>query len=310
MKTSAFKHFQLPFEHFNKAQEAVVPFLDKDVNLIIAFNTSVGKTALAECAFGYHLKRANGTKVIYTSPYKSISEEKYASWSKNPQFGKKYKFKLDTSDYSSTIEDFEKSRIMIMTTESLDAKTRSKSHWNWLREVECIVIDEAHMLGIERRGSKLEAFMMRITKINPSIRIILLSATMTNSLEMAKWVKKLNGKETKHIKSSWRPCVMDVSYHAFDYCDGYSREDKKINMVFELIKDYHDEKLVIFVHSKVTGSNIIKKIVSSKLQIKCAFHNGSLSKSKKKEIEEKFKDPNSGLNVLVSTSTLSAGVNL
>ena len=103
---------------------------------------------------------------------------------------------------------------------------------------------------------------------------------------------------------------MEVNYHAFDYCEGYGREDKKVNMVLELIKDYQDEKLVVFVHSKVTGNKIIKSIVSSKLPIKCAFHNSSLSKNKRKEIEQKFKDPNSGLNVLVSTSTLSAGVNL
>jgi replicative superfamily II helicase len=81
-------------------------------------------------------------------------------------------------------------------------------------------------------------------------------------------------------------------------------------MVLELIKDHHLEKMVVFVHSKVTGKKIIKKILGLKLPVKCAFHNSSLLKNKRKEIENKFRDPHSGLNILVSTSTLSAGVNL
>jgi replicative superfamily II helicase len=40
------------------------------------------------------------------------------------------------------------------------------------------------------------------------------------------------------------------------------------------------------------------------------FHNASLSAAKRRKIEEVFGDANSGLNVLVSTSTLGAGVNL
>ena len=66
--------------------------------------------------------------------------------------------------------------------------------------------------------------------------------------------------------------------------------------------------MIVFVHSKITGADIVKKLRSR--GIRSAFHNASLSAGKRKKIEEAFNDMESGLNTLVSTSTLGSGVNI
>ena len=48
----------------------------------------------------------------------------------------------------------------------------------------------------------------------------------------------------------------------------------------------------------------------TKSGIRAAFHNALLSLDKRRELEKKFDDITSGLNVLVATSTLSTGINL
>jgi replicative superfamily II helicase len=140
------------------------------------------------------------------------------------------------------------------------------------------------------------------------MRIILLSATMGNAKEIAKWVKTLNGKETKSIQSSWRPSKIEINYHTFDD-SGRDSEDKKIQAVIDLVEQKRfGEKLIVFVHSKNTGVKIVKHL--SKKKVKTVFHNASVSAGRRKSIEKMFGDPYSGLDVLVSTSTLSSGVNL
>lgn len=307
-KTIDYPHYKCPFNEFNIVQDAVIPFLDKDVNLVIASNTSTGKTLLAECIYGYHLKTSDTSKVIYVSPYKAISHERYRAWIENDQFFPRG-ILLCTGDDVPEKEEFARCRIYIMTSESLDSKTRTPSYSGWIDHAACVVFDEAHLLAQDGRGGSVEAALMRVSRLNPHTRLILLSATMSNAMDLAKWIKSLNGKDTKCVQSNWRPVKIQYVYH------GYNDEDEKdfantdrIETVAELVKQNRREKILIFVHSKRTGKEVTKQL--RRVGVSCAFHNASLSASKREKIEKLFDDQHSGFNVLVSTSTLSSGINL
>jgi len=56
MKTAVFPYYTPPFAEYNVAQQAVLPFLAKDMNLVVSFATAVGKSVIAECCFGFHLQ--------------------------------------------------------------------------------------------------------------------------------------------------------------------------------------------------------------------------------------------------------------
>ena len=302
MHTTEYEYYQPPFPSYNVAQKAVIPFLDKDVNLIISFQTAVGKTVLAEGAFGFHLSTDKG-RVIYVSPFKSLSQEKFNDWSSNSQMSK-HGVLLSTGDHLASPEDYTDKRIAVITTESFDSKTRNERYQSWLEGATCVVFDEAHLLGTPGRGAAMEAAMMRFTLINPKARLILLSATMSNGVQVAKWVKSLNKKQTKFIQSDWRPNKLNVTTHVVE--DGF---DDKICKAVEIAKNARfDKKILIFVHSKAVGNEIVKR--ARKNGIKCAFHNASLKPGARAKIEGMFNSSSSGMNVLVSTSTLGAGVNL
>ncbi|MHC4537231.1 MAG: DEAD/DEAH box helicase [Planctomycetota bacterium] len=307
MNTNKFPYYRLPFLTFNVAQEAVVPFLDQDCNIVICLKTAVGKTALAECAFGYHLTTSDDCKVLYSSPYKSLSREKFDSWNGDEQFSP-HGVLLNTGDNTPEPHEYDTSRMIIITAETLDSKTRNPMHKEWLKKVSCVVFDEAHLIGKGDRGANLEAAMMRFSRINPQSRIILLSATLGNGMEVARWIKSLNNKPTKFIESDWRPNDLSISYHEIDDSDGES-EQNKIAKAIELASQKRlNEKVIIFVHSKVLGAKLVNAL-NGKF-IRSAFHNASVSSKRKAEIEEQFNDPYSGLDVVVATSTLAAGVNL
>lgn len=303
MNTTEYPYYQAPFPTYNVAQSAVVPLLDKDCNIVVAFQTAVGKTVLAEGAFGYHLQKDESSKVAYVSPFKSLSSEKYKDWGENFQLAN-YGVMLSTGDHTPRPEEYASKRISVVTTESFDSRTRNERYYEWLKQIACVVFDEAHLLGTSGRGAAMEAAMMRFSGINPQARMILLSATMSNGRQLAQWVKSLNGKSTKFIQSDWRPTKLNVTTHVVE--DGF--EPKIVKAVEMALKARFDKKMIVFVHSKAVGKEIVKRVRQN--EVKCAFHNASLRQGAREKIEKMFNSSHSGLNVLVSTSTLGAGVNL
>lgn len=300
MKATAFPYYTPPFAEYNVAQQAVLPFLAKDMNLVVSFATAVGKSVIAECCFGFHLQTEEDSRVAYVCPFKSLASEKFREWKDNPQFNT-YGIVLSSTDSEAGVKDHELARLAVVTCESFDSKTRSQAYRDWIKSLSCVVYDESHILGDKSRGGAVEVSMMRLTSLNPSIRLILLSATMGNAMELAKWVKSLNGKQTKCIVSSWRPSRIEMDYLPV------SSNQEKVEEAVRLAAE-PSGKTIVFVHSKVTGKEIVKRLRCMK--IRASFHNASVRPAMRAKIEAAFSDKMSGLNVLVSTSTLGAGVNL
>jgi replicative superfamily II helicase len=301
MKTGEYPYYQPSFFEYNVAQSAAVPFLDKDANLVISFATAAGKTVLAEGCFAFYLQSNPDCKVVYVCPFRSLASEKHEAWKNEPQLAK-YGLTLSTGDTGINILEDDKARIVLTTSESFDSKTRSPAYRDLLRDVACVVFDEAHLMGDKNRGSSVEMSITRMARVNPKARLILLSATMGNAMELAKWLKYLNGKETKCIVSTWRPAKVETTYYPV------SSYEEKVKNATKLAKDSQWFKTVVFVHSKITGADIVKRLRA--LGVRAAFHNASIPAGKRKMIEAKFNERMSGLNILVSTSTLSAGVNI
>jgi len=299
VRTTEYPWYLPPFPEFNEAQAAAVPFLDEDVNMVVAFPTATGKSVLAECAFAYHLSVDEKARVAYVCPYRSLGARMYAEWVSNGAFVG-HGVMLSSGDTVPTAREWERCRMAVLTVESFDSKVRSASYSEWVESLACVVFDEAHLLGEKVRGAALEASLMRFTAANQSARVVMLSATMANALEVARWVKSLNGKPTKCVRSSWRPTGIDMRFHE-------AERGSEAERAVEVARAMRG-KTIVFVHSKRVGREVAAGLVES--GVRCAFHNASVPKGRRAAMEKAFDDPASGLDVLVSTSTLGAGVNI
>ena len=299
MKTSEYLWYRPDFYEYNVAQQAVVPFCDRDVNMVVCFGTAVGKTVIAECCFGYHSSHPGN--VAYISPYRSLCAEKYEKWSDDVHF-QTGGVAIQTGDRRSNQRRLLSATLTVLTAESFDSRTRTPRRWReWLENLTCVVVDEAHMIGDPHRGAAIEASLMRFSERNSDCRLVLLSATMDNAIEVAKWVKSLNDKPTKCFTSDWRHNKVDII--EFPERGWESMIEKTLERA-----DCASGKTIVFVHSKRIGATLVKRL--RKAGIKTAFHNASVRRGMREKIEKMFDDPHSGLNVLVSTSTLGAGVNI
>lgn len=306
--------YPYPFDYFNPVQSRVLHLKDRPTNVIVAANTSAGKTVAAELLIDTAL--AQGRRAIYLSPLKALTEEKYTEWQSRYS---NEKITILTGDYElspETAETLRHSTIVVMTSEMMDSRSR-KFHAErneWMQDVGIVVVDESHILSTSR-GDAVETGIMRFTSLCPDARIVFLSATMSNADQLAQWLTALNGKQTDVVQSAYRPVPLQMHYYEYDPATGgdgkktyRATETQKIQMAVDLVLSKPDEKFLVFVHAKTTGRKLAG--VLQKAGISTAFHNADLRLGTRRKHEASFRDRDNGLRVLVSTSTMAWGVNL
>lgn len=311
VETKDFPHLKFPFKFFNPVQSRVFQFYDRNINLVVAAATSAGKTVVAEMLMSESIKQ--GKKAIFLSPLKAVSQEKHDDWTNENHDWSKLNVSIVTGDYqlsAKRVEELNKANVIIMTTEMLDSRTRriTTEKNDWLLKVGTVVYDEAHLIQMQDRGDKTESAIMRFSKQNPDCRIVLLSATMPNVSELAKWLTFLNGKPTELINSNYRPCQLDVHHMAYYDKGRYADvEERKIFEAIKIVKQYKEDKFIVFVHSKNTGRAIFQALKAAHEQVE--YFNADVDLDKRRSISETFKEKGS-LRIIVSTSCLAWGINL
>lgn len=305
--TAEFPLVHYSFTNFNRVQSTIFQhgWHKDDANLVCGTTTSSGKTIAAELFVATTL--AQGMKVLYVSPLKSLTQEKYNEWEE--RFGE-YKICILTGDYTLTKErevELAEADIIALTSEMIDSRTRNykseRSQWMW--QVGLVVVDEMHIISTER-GHAVEAGLMRFAKLVPGARILALSATLPNVGDFHTWLHRLNGKPTHVLNSDWRPT--ELEWHFIPHLSWGSYwevQEDKLRLAVEMVQGKPDEKYLVFVHDKNTGRRVVAALQEE--GIKAQFHNADLGMETRLEIERSFADRENGLRVLVSTSTLAWG---
>lgn len=313
VETSSYPNYaKFPFEKFNPVQSRIFEIFKEDCNVVIAAQTSAGKTICSEIIMAQEI-RERGGKAMYLAPLRALAKEKIDDWTDEKHHFADLNLSICTGDYVLTDKrkkELEDSNIIIMTSEMLNSKCRNyKSESNdWLKQVGTIVVDESHLLTVPSRGDHLEVGLMKFTKIAPNCRIVFLSATMPNVNEIAEWVCNiLTKRKTFLINSKYRPCPLSIHYEEYEDVGTYEmKEEAKIDKAVDILRENKDDKFLIFVHTKNTGEKVKKHL--QQIGIDCEFHNADLEKEKRHEVETKFRTGK--LRAIIATSTLAWGLNL
>lgn len=179
-------------------QRAAVESIERNDSVLVAAHTSAGKTAVAEYVIAKCLK-AN-QRVIYTSPIKALSNQKYRDL--KSEFGS---VGLVTGDV--TLD--ENQTCLVMTTEILrNMLFRSNEI---AKETAWVIFDEVHYMKDRERGVIWEETIILAPK---SVRFCLLSATTPNASELAQWIRKIKGLDCINVVyTDYRPVPLE--FHAF-----------------------------------------------------------------------------------------------
>ncbi|GAA2592275.1 DEAD/DEAH box helicase [Actinomadura fulvescens] len=164
--------------------------LEGGSGVLVAAPTGSGKTVVGE--FAVHLALTGGQKCFYTTPIKALSNQKYADLVK--RYGPE-KVGLLTGDNSVNGE----APIVVMTTEVLRNMLYAGSQT--LAGLAFVVMDEVHYLADRFRGAVWEEVIIHVPD---SVRIVALSATVSNAEEFGEWLQEVRG-DTAVIVDEHRP---------------------------------------------------------------------------------------------------------
>lgn len=158
-------------------------------SVLVSAPTGSGKTVVAEFAVFLALK--SNTRCIYTTPLKALSNQKY----RDLKAALPGQVGLMTGDVVLHPE----APILIMTTEIL----RNILHADPARvaDVSHVILDEAHYIGSEGRGTVWEE---TIVFLNKHTAVTALSATIPNAQELATWVSSVH-KDMQVVTHAERP---------------------------------------------------------------------------------------------------------
>ena len=179
-----FAQFPYPLSDF---QKYAIEHIVLQNHVLVTAQTGSGKTLPAEFAIQYYcktIKKTKKQKVIYTSPIKALSNQKYY------EFSKKYpdiSFGILTGDIKHNVL----ADVLIMTTEILLNYITKGASANTvldldMNDVACVIFDEVHYINDQQRGHVWEQSILQLPE---NVQMIMLSATIDSPELFAKWIE-------------------------------------------------------------------------------------------------------------------------
>jgi len=181
-----FTKFKYPLHIFQKwAIEAIV----EGHHVLATAPTGSGKSLPAEFSLDFFVSR--GKKVIYCSPIKSLSNQKFFD------FSQKYTG-ISVGIITGDIRCNPDASVLILTTEiflttlyqlksgSNNASSSNSFEMDIENELGCVIFDEIHMINDPSRGHVWENSIMMLPRV---IQIVGLSATLDKPEKFASWLE-------------------------------------------------------------------------------------------------------------------------
>ncbi|PSN49726.1 Activating signal cointegrator 1 complex subunit 3 [Blattella germanica] len=325
-------------------------------NLLICAPTGAGKTNVALLTIVHQIRqfiehgviKRDQFKIVYVAPMKALAAEM------TQNFNKKLNclgilVKELTGDMQLTKTEIMQTQMLVTTPEKWDVVTRKGTGDVALTNlVKLLIIDEVHLLHGDR-GPVVEALVARTLRLVESsqsmIRIVGLSATLPNYLDVAKFLRVNPYKGLFYFDSRFRPVPLSTTFVGVKAIKPLQQMNDMdqicFDKVLEMVQKGH--QVMVFVHARnatVRTAMVLKEMALQKGQAKVfepeesgavgqarkslsnsrnkqlgelfpygfSVHHAGMLRSDRSMVEKYFGD---GLiKVLVCTSTLAWGVNL
>ncbi|KAM6593870.1 DExH-box ATP-dependent RNA helicase DExH14 [Cannabis sativa] len=242
-------------------------------NILVCAPTGAGKTNIAMISIlheiGQHFKdgylHKNEFKIVYVAPMKALAAEVTSTFSHRLS-PLNMTVKELTGDMQLSKNELEETQMIVTTPEKWDVITRKSSDMSLSMLVKLLIIDEVHLLN-DDRGPVIEALVARtlrqVESTQSMIRIVGLSATLPNYLEVAQFLRVNPDTGLFFFDSSYRPVPLAQQYIGISE-QNFAARNELLNeicykKVVESLRQGH--QAMVFVHSRKDTAKTAEKLV-------------------------------------------------
>ncbi|XP_059642764.1 DExH-box ATP-dependent RNA helicase DExH14 isoform X2 [Cornus florida] len=242
-------------------------------NILVCAPTGAGKTNIALIAvlheIGQHFKdgylHKDEFKIVYVAPMKALAAEVTSTFSHRLS-PLNMTVKELTGDMQLSRNELEETQMIVTTPEKWDVITRKSSDMALSMLVKLLIIDEVHLLN-DDRGPVIEALVARtlrqVESTQSMIRIVGLSATLPNYLEVAQFLRVSPDKGLFFFDSSYRPVPLAQQYIGISEPNFHARNELLNEICYNKVVDSlrQGHQAMIFVHSRKDTGKTADKLV-------------------------------------------------
>lgn len=242
-------------------------------NILVCAPTGAGKTNIAMISIlheiGQHFKdgylHKDEFKIVYVAPMKALAAEVTSTFSHRLSPLNMIVKEL-TGDMQLSRNELEETQMIVTTPEKWDVITRKSSDMSLSMLVKLLIIDEVHLLN-DDRGPVIEALVARtlrqVESTQSMIRIVGLSATLPNYLEVAQFLRVNPDMGLFFFDSSYRPVPLAQQYIGISEKNFLARTELLNRICYNKVVDSLRQgyQAMVFVHSRKDTGKTAERLV-------------------------------------------------
>ncbi|XP_011087302.1 DExH-box ATP-dependent RNA helicase DExH14 [Sesamum indicum] len=242
-------------------------------NILVCAPTGAGKTNIAMISIlheiGQHFRdgylHKDEFKIVYVAPMKALAAEVTSTFSHRLSPLNVTVREL-TGDMQLSKNELEETQMIVTTPEKWDVITRKSSDMSLSMLVKLLIIDEVHLLN-DDRGPVIEALVARtlrqVESTQSMIRIVGLSATLPNYLEVAQFLRVNPETGLFFFDSSYRPVPLEQHYIGISEHNFLARNELMNEICYNKVVDSlrRGHQVMVFVHSRKDTGKTADKLV-------------------------------------------------
>ncbi|GMH17017.1 hypothetical protein Nepgr_018858 [Nepenthes gracilis] len=242
-------------------------------NILVCAPTGAGKTNIAMIAILHevvqHFKdgylHKDEFKIVYVAPMKALAAEVTSTFSHRLS-PLNMTVKELTGDMQLSKNELEETQMIITTPEKWDVITRKSSDMSLSLLVKLLIIDEVHLLN-DDRGPVIEALVARtlrqVESTQSMIRIVGLSATLPNYMEVAHFLRVNPDTGLFFFDSSYRPVPLAQQYIGISEKNFVARNELLNRICYKKVVDSlrQGHQAMVFVHSRKDTGKTAERLI-------------------------------------------------
>lgn len=314
----------LPFAPYPVQEEALLAYFTSHHGVLVCAPTGTGKTLIAEAAVYEALR--TGTRMYYTTPLIALTDQKLEELRESA-----IRWGFDASSVglvtgNRTVNP--NAPVLVVVAEILlNRLLNPESHR--FDDVTAVVMDEFHSFNDIERGVVWE---LTLGLLPPTVRTLLLSATVGNSVDFTMWLQRAHGRRLTLVQGTERKVPLQFEWVEDELLGDFAEKiaagnevDRRTPALFfcfnrsicwttaemlkgkSLIDKSRQAELADYLNAADMSEGAGPKLKQILMRGVGVHHAGILPRYRRM-VEELFQ--RKLLSVCVCTETLAAGINL